>query len=76
MAAANDHEGMLRQNLTDAGCSGDLTAECIALARSGLSAQMLQRLKKQRQGLLDKIHDTERELRCLDYLIYQVENDT
>ena len=74
MAAANDHEEMLRQNLTDAGCSGELTEECIALAKNGLSAQMLQKLKKQRQELLDEIHFTEQELRCLDYLIYQVEN--
>ena len=74
MAAANDKKEMLRQNLADAGCSVELTAECIALADSGMTAQMLQKLKKQRQGLLDEIHFTEQELRCLDHLIFQVEN--
>ena len=74
MAAANDKKEILRQNLTDAGCSVELTAECIALADSGMIAQMLQKLKKQRQGLLDEIHFTEQELRSLDYLIFQVEN--
>ena len=75
MAAVNDRKGMLWQNLADAGCSAELAAECIALAESGLSAQMLQKLKKQRQGLLDEIHFTEQKLRCLDYLIYKVENE-
>ena len=75
MAAVNDRNGMLWQNLADAGCSAELSAECIALAEFGLSAQMLQKLKKQRQGLLDEIHFTEQELRCLDYLIYKVENE-
>ena len=74
MAAANDKKEMLRQNLADAGCPAELTAECIALADSGMTAQMLQKLKKQRQGLLDEIHFTEQELRCLDHLIFQVEN--
>lgn len=75
MAAANDWEGMLRQNLMDAGCPGEMTAECILLAESGLFSQMLQKLRKQRRGLLDEIHSVEQELRCLDYLINQVENN-
>ena len=76
MAQANDKQAMLRQNLLDAGCSRRLTAECMELAEAGLYAQMLQKLKKQRQGLLDAIHGAERELRCLDYLMHQVENDS
>ena len=75
MAAINDREGLLRQNLIDAGCSSELTAECMELAEAGLSMQMLQKLKTQRKGLLDEIHGAEKELRCLDYLMYQVENN-
>lgn len=32
-------------------------------------------LSKQRQVLLDKVHEEERKISCLDYLVYRMEKD-
>lgn len=76
MPKANDKTEMLRQNLVDAKCSKQMTAECMRLAQKGLYAQMLRELKSQRNGLLDEIHQSEYALRCLDYLMFQVEHNS
>lgn len=67
-------KGMLYQNLVDAGCPAELTEECMALAADGKERQMLVRLKAQRKCLLDEIHTHQKELDCLDYLVFCMEN--
>ena len=64
---------MLMQNLKDAKCSSELTQECMKLASEGNSVQMMRKLKKQREGLLDEIHEHQKALDCLDYLMFQIE---
>ena len=73
MALASDRKELLLQNLQDAKCPVELTKECMILAADGRFAQMLARLKKQRKNLLDEIHDHQKALDCLDYLIFQIE---
>lgn len=65
----------LKQNLIDAECSSQLTAECLNLSENGQTAQILYRLNKQRLVLLDEIHKHQKALDCLDYLIFQIEKD-
>ena len=58
-----------RANLRDAGCS----EECIAAYETLPSdCARLCRLKERRRELLDGIHAGQRQLDCLDYLIYQL----
>lgn len=66
----------LYQNLIDAKCSRELTQECILLASEGKSAQMMIKLNEQRKGLLDKIHEDQKALDCLDYLMFQIKKET
>ena len=59
-------------NLRDAGCDEVLIGELEALPSS---CARLCRLKAYRRELLDGIHDEQRKLECLDYLIYQLRCD-
>ncbi len=60
------------QNLKDAGCAQDFIDCCLAYMEQGKTTELLKRLEKHRQGLLDKVHEEEKHIDCLDYLIYQI----
>ena len=61
MAEANDTFGRLYQNLIDAGCSAETVAQCMELAKR----RILRKTGRAGQKRID----------CLDYLIYQIQND-
>ncbi len=58
-----------RANLRDAGCSEGFIAEYAGLPSD---CARLCRLKERRRELLEGIHAGQRQLECLDYLIYQL----
>ena len=60
------------QNLEDAGCTPDTIECCIACMEQGKKKELLKRLDEHRMGLLDKVHEEEKQIDCLDYLVYQV----
>lgn len=72
MAEANDSVGMLYQNLIDAGCDPDTLQACLSLLEKGDSAAMLPLLATHRAALLDTVHGGQKQIDCLDYLIYQI----
>ncbi len=72
MAEATDTIGRLRQNLIDAGCSEDLTKNCIELAKENKWKNILPLLSKQRVGLLDIVHHGQKQIDCLDFLVYDI----
>ena len=72
MAEASDTEGILRQNLVDAGCSAEFTERCMALARRKEDAELMRALALHRQKLMDTFHQSEKRIDCLDYLIYRL----
>ena len=59
----------IRENLRDAGCDEALIAELDALPSS---CARLCRLKTYRRDLLANIHEGQKKLECLDYLIYRL----
>lgn len=61
------------QNLKDAGCSQETIACCITCMDSGKKAELLKRLENHRKGLLHKVHEGEKQIDCLDYLVYQID---
>lgn len=73
MAAYNDKEECLYQNLTDAKCTGEVRERCMALAAGGENGKLLQELQKRRSELLETIHEDQNALDSLDYLIFQTE---
>lgn len=68
-----DQEAVV-QNLEDAGCSAEFIQRYLetAQAESG-TADRLRLLERQRRELLDRLHDGQRMLDCLDHLRYQLQ---
>lgn len=68
------HEGeeAVIQNLRDAGCGLDTIDCCIKCMNQGKKRELLKRLEEHRDCLLNKIHEEEKQIACLDYLIYQI----
>jgi len=60
------------QNLVDAGCDADTIEKFFDLYVKGKTGEQLRLLSKQRRRLMEKVHEEQRKLDCLDYLIYQI----
>ncbi|RKI81805.1 hypothetical protein D7V90_12190 [bacterium 1xD42-87] len=72
MSGASDTMGILHQNLVDAGCSKDLIETCMELAKANKWKRLLPLLAKQRINLLDSVHDGQKQIDCLDFLVYSI----
>ena len=63
----------LYHNLIDAKCPQELSKRCYELSEHGQTGQMLILLRGHRKELLNQIHEQQKALDCLDYLIFQTE---
>ena len=63
------------QNLKDAGCSKGQIAEFMDYAGKHEKNNELKLLRQQRDFLLDGLHEKQRMIECLDYLVYQIRKD-
>jgi len=70
---ALDAQGILRQNLLDAGCGADTIQRCMDLAGKQERRELLHVLSRHRRELLALVHENEKRIDCLDYLVYQIE---
>ncbi|MCM1253219.1 MAG: hypothetical protein NC321_10390 [Clostridium sp.] len=63
------------QNLKDAGCNQE-TIQCFmkCMEQDDVSGQM-QLMEEHRRCLLNKVHEEEKKIDCLDYLVYQMERN-
>ncbi len=59
------------RNLLDAGCSRDFADDFLGFDDK---RKQLQALSCHRRFLLDKIHEYQKQLDCLDYLIYSMKD--
>lgn len=73
MAEATDRMGLLTQNLVDAGCSETEQMQFLQLEREGRRPEQLRLLRAHRAALLERLHADQRQIDCLDYLIYQMD---
>ena len=76
MAEANDRRGLLLQNLEDAGCSGEMIQKCMVMAEKDDADGLLRSLACHKKDLLQMVHTKQREIDCLDYLIYTIEKQS
>ena len=67
-----DSEETITQNLRDAGCDEETIAAFLSCVRDGRGPESLRLLKRQRSLLLDAVHQEEKKIDCLDYLVYQM----
>lgn len=75
MAEATDTLGMIYQNLKDAGCDERTTKECMSFAKNGNTEGMLPILTKYRSALLGAVRCGQKQIDCLDYLIYKIQKE-
>ena len=67
-------ERLLIRNLKDAGCSESDIQRFLKLGQAGRRRDQLRLLTMHRATLLDQLHVSQRQIDCLDYLIYQMAN--
>ena len=65
------------QNLQDAGCQEDVIKQYCELEAQPRSIDLIRRdqkmlLVRQRKELLDDLHQCQRKIDCLDFLLYQM----
>ena len=71
---SDDNEPVLR-NLSDAACPNETIERFMALRSEGRMAEQVKLLQAHRKILLDTIHDGQRSLDCLDYLLFTMKKD-
>lgn len=69
--AHRDRESLV-QNLEDAGCSPQMVERFLKLWEGGDEVKQLRLLAEHRQKLLEEVHRVQKEIDCLDYLVYQM----
>ncbi|MGI6009973.1 MAG: hypothetical protein ACOX8H_00560 [Ruminococcus sp.] len=72
--AVNPYAYTVLQNLRDAGCTDEMVEKFLALQDSENEEQQIRFLSGHRKHLLEKLHQEEKRIDCLDYLIYQIQN--
>lgn len=63
------------QNLKDAGCNKDFIADFLHYYDQAERGRQIALLTNWRNCLLEQIHEEERKISCLDYLIYRLQNE-
>jgi len=63
------------QSLSDVGCSEDQKKEAELLYRSGRTADLIRYLKKCRCSLMDEMHESQRKVDRMDFLIRKAEKE-
>ena len=61
------------QNLKDAGCGQETIRRFLECFQQGGVQEQLRILSQQRSKLLKKLHTQQKQIDCLDYLVYQLE---
>ena len=63
---------LLIRNLKDAGCKEADIQRFLQLGKEGKQREQLRLLTMHRATLLDQLHVSQRQIDCLDYLVYQM----
>lgn len=75
MAEVNDVYGSIYQNLIDAGCDQQTAEQCMVYVKEGRFTDMLPILVSHRKTLLGFLHESQKQIDCLDYLLYKLKNN-
>jgi hypothetical protein len=75
MINSNYTEEETIQNLKDAGCDSAAIAAFLKEVKSGKSVRAMKLLEKHRRTLLDDLHENQKQIDCLDYLVYQMKKE-
>lgn len=70
--ASYDGEEAVIQNMKDAGCGQDTIENWLACIAQGNKKELLNLLDAHRESILSKVHEEEKQIGCLDYLVFQI----
>ncbi len=70
---SENNEDAIVQNLKDAGCSQNTITAFIEDIRNDKIIEGLKLLAIHRRSLLDELHKEQKQIDCLDYLIYKMQ---
>lgn len=73
MAEIKDVYGSIYQNLIDAGCDTQTTERCMMYVKEKRCSDILPILAQYRADLLVTVHIGQKQIDCLDFLIYKLE---
>lgn len=68
----NESTESIIQNLEDAGCDCETIEKFMADLQKGKKESSLKRLAAHRKDLLNAMHQKQKCIDCLDYLVYQM----
>lgn len=63
----------LMQGLKDSGCSEEAAARICSLCSTGNYEEMLHQMKRQRCALVEEMHESQKKVDRMDYLIHMQE---
>lgn len=69
----NQEQEHIVLNMKDAGCNEDTIQRFLLCYQADDIKGELKVLSNHRQALLDEVHKGQKEIDCLDYLVYQIE---
>ena len=69
------YENKVKSNLKDVGCSDQSAAFVNQLVQAGRLADAIHEMKVIRCDLMEEVHQCQRKVDCLDYLIRQTEKE-
>ena len=70
MALATDRIAVITENLTDAGLDENGVAQCLEMLDKKEISALQKFLSEYRKGLLDSVHEYNKQIDCLDYFTY------
>ncbi len=72
MANAADEKAMITENLTDIGLDASSVSHCIDMLEKGMYSDLERFLSLYRRELLDRVHEYNKRIDCLDYFTYKL----
>lgn len=69
-------DDLILNNLKDAGCNGDLIGSFMACLTNSDRKGAINLLIKHRKILLIELHKCQKQIDCLDYLIFDIEQNS
>ena len=67
-----EENNSLYQNLLDAGFNAEKAEQYEKLAEDREWNKLLRELMKQKRHLLSSLHESEKQIDCLDFLVYEI----
>ena len=64
----------IKQTLTDAGCAQETIAAFLKASEAGQENESIRLLRQHRSKLLLHLHEEQKKLDCIEYLLYQLKN--